>query len=92
MCCNLDTIDSCITPSAKHKCLVELSAIEQCYTVLKVAAVQKRRAETSLDSDGKNTYPQVTAMVFDPTVGLIKKLPVDFEKSIEGYRHIYDLA
>ena len=71
---------------------MELSAIEQCYTVFKVAAVQQRRKETAEASGGKDVYPQVTAMVFDPTEGLLKKLPIDFEKSIEGYHHIYDLC
>lgn len=86
-----DVISALPTAEDKHKCLVELSAIEQCYTVFKIGAVQQRRKETALASDGKNVYPQVTAFVFDPKEGLLKKLPVDFEKSIEGYRHIYDL-
>lgn len=87
-----DVIDALPTEEDKHKCLVELSAIEQCYTVFKVGAVQQRRKETSLASGGKDVYPQVTAMVFDPKVGLLKKLPIDFEKSISRYRHIYDLC
>jgi carbonic anhydrase len=79
------------TEEEKLRALVELSAIEQCYTVFKVGAVQKKRKETALASGGKNVYPKVTAMVFDNNTGLLKKLPIDFDKSIEGYRHIYDL-
>ena len=86
-----NVIDSLKTEEERHQCLVELSAIEQCYTVLKIGAVQRARQESSLASGGKDVFPQVTAMVFDPKVGLLKKLPIDFEKSIAGYRHIYDL-
>lgn len=86
-----DTLEALTTDEAKHQCLVELSAIEQCYTVFKIGAVQQRRKETALASKGKEIWPQITAMVFDPKVGLLKKLPIDFEKSIEGYHKIYDL-
>jgi len=75
----------------KHHRLVELSAVEQCYTVFKIGAVQQRRKETLLASNGKDVWPHVTAMVFDPKDGILKKLPINFEKSIEGYRDVYDL-
>jgi carbonic anhydrase len=86
-----DVLDELDTEEERHQCLVELSAIEQCYTVFKVGAVQQKRKETSVASGGKEIWPQITAMVFDPKDGLLKKLPVDFEKSIEGYHKIYDL-
>lgn len=86
-----DVIDALKTDEERHRCLVELSAVEQCYTLFKTGAVQRKRKETDLASGGKDIFPQVTAMVFDPKVGLLKTLPIDFEKSIEGYRHIYDL-
>ena len=84
-------IDELPTPEERHRALVELSTVEQCYTVFKVGAVQEKRKQSSLASGGKEIYPQVTAMVFDNETGLIKKLPIDFEKSIEAYHHIYDL-
>jgi carbonic anhydrase len=86
-----DTLDALNSDDDKHRCLVELSAIEQCYTVFKIGAVQQKRKETALASGGKDVWPQVTAMVFDPKDGLLKKLPINFEKSIEGYHKIYDL-
>lgn len=85
------TLSNITDEDEKHQRLVELSAVEQCYNVFKVGAVQQRRKETSLASEGKDVWPQVTAMVFDPKDARLKKLPIDFEKSIKGYHDVYDL-
>eukprot|EP00602_Paraphysomonas_sp_CaronLab_P008211 CAMPEP_0185020064 /NCGR_PEP_ID=MMETSP1103-20130426/2649_1 /TAXON_ID=36769 /ORGANISM="Paraphysomonas bandaiensis, Strain Caron Lab Isolate" /LENGTH=325 /DNA_ID=CAMNT_0027550717 /DNA_START=40 /DNA_END=1017 /DNA_ORIENTATION=- len=74
----------------RHKRLVELSVIEQCVNLFKIAAVQKKRKEY-YGKKGSPVFPKVHAMVFDPKVGLLKKLPVNFKNIIRNYQHIYNL-
>eukprot|EP00981_Chlorochromonas_danica_P011304 scaffold3867_cov150-Ochromonas_danica.AAC.6 len=40
---------------------------------------------------GDDVFPRIHGMVFNPTDGLLKKLPVDFERSIGSLDHIYGL-
>jgi carbonic anhydrase len=73
----------------RHRRLVEMNVIEQCLNVYKTAAVQQCRSENA--SKGTVAYPRVHAMVFDPKVGILQKLPVNFKKTIEQFKDIYDL-
>jgi carbonic anhydrase len=76
----------------RHRRLVELNVIEQCINVLKTGCVQRRRAE-SLRGDDASPYalPRVHALVFDPAVGLLKKLPVDWNEATQPFSDVYDL-
>jgi carbonic anhydrase len=69
--------------------MVELNVVEQCLNVYKTGVVQRKRMETA--EKGETPYPQIHAMVFDPKVGILNKLPVNFKKTVDQYRDIYDL-
>lgn len=68
--------------------------------VFKTGVVQRKRIQVKqklLDSGrkpdelGDDVYPRIHGMVFNPADGMLKKLPVDFEKSIGSLDHIYGL-
>ena len=82
-------LDAIPDEEAKHRRLVELNVMEQCLTIYKTAVVQRKRKETS--EHHTFTYPRIHAMVFDPKVGILNKLPVDFKQTTEDLSHIYDL-
>lgn len=85
----------------KHRSLVELNVIEQCLNIFKVGVVQRKRLQVKqeLISAGmkdpqeiaSNLFPRIHGMVFDPATGLLKSLPVDFEKRIGSLDSIYGL-
>jgi len=91
------TLDSIQDPEERHRKFVEVSVVEQCLNLYKTGIVQKKRKEThqrAKDGEvegGRGAYPRIHAMVFDPAVGLLKKLPIDFKTSVQQFRHIYDL-
>lgn len=39
----------------------------------------------------KFAEPRVHAMVYEPTTGMVKKLPVDFKKYLKDLRSVYNL-
>jgi carbonic anhydrase len=69
--------------------LVELNAIEGCINVYKAGVVQRIRAK-NLKETGEAT-PRIHAVVFDPTIGILHKLPVDFKAKMGNLNKIYDL-
>ena len=73
----------------RHRRLVELNVIEQCLNVYKTGAVQQKRLECAARNEP--VFPRVHAMVFDPKIGILHKLPVNFKKTIEQFKDIYDL-
>ena len=78
----------------RHRRLVELSVVEQCVTLFKTGVVQRKRKEyreQQKSQRGDPVYPAIHAMVFDPKVGLLKKLPVNFSNIVRTYEHIYNL-
>ncbi|CAM9239692.1 unnamed protein product [Ectocarpus fasciculatus] len=77
-------------PEQRHRRMVELNVIEQCLNLYKTGAVQEKRMECIKRGD-KLAYPRVHAMVFDPKVGLLKKLPINFRKVISQFKDIYDM-
>jgi len=76
---------------ARHRRLVELNVTEQCLNIFKSACVQRRRLQTYTEGEESLALPRVHGLVFDPAVGILHKLPLNFKKEIEEYREIYDL-
>jgi carbonic anhydrase len=79
----------------RHRRLVELNVIEQCLNLFKTGVVQRRRVETYQQNmaSGHAYYstPRIHACVFDPKVGDLKRLEVDWQGAIADLRGIYDL-
>ena len=77
---------------------------EQCLNIFKTPSVQRRRVETykqslessdgtanSDDTTAKFSQPAVHAMVYDPSNGKLKKLPVDFKAYMSKYSDVFNL-
>ena len=86
-----DELKSVEDPEAKHRRLVELNVTEQCLNLYKIGTVQKARLDSYQNKDTHMALPRVHGMVFDPSDGILHKLPVDFKKEIEENRSIYDM-
>mmetsp|Transcript_5739 Transcript_5739/g.10158 ORF Transcript_5739/g.10158 Transcript_5739/m.10158 type:complete len:414 (-) Transcript_5739:29-1270(-) len=84
----LDDIDD---PEDRHRRLVELNVVEQCINLFKTGAVQRRRVETYTSRKQPYSTPRIHACVFDPKVGKLVRLEVDFLKYITDLHNIYDL-
>lgn len=76
---------------AKHKRLVELNVMEQCFNVFKTGVVQKHRAESYKNGSMKYCLPRVHGVVFDVASGKLKKLDLPFKQDLKDYRPLYDL-
>eukprot|EP00542_Grammatophora_oceanica_P020975 CAMPEP_0194028742 /NCGR_PEP_ID=MMETSP0009_2-20130614/2646_1 /TAXON_ID=210454 /ORGANISM="Grammatophora oceanica, Strain CCMP 410" /LENGTH=289 /DNA_ID=CAMNT_0038668223 /DNA_START=151 /DNA_END=1020 /DNA_ORIENTATION=+ len=85
-----EELDGITDPEARHRRLVELNVVEQCINLFKTGVVQRRRVET-YKSGQEYTTPRIHACVFDPKVGLLQKLEVDFHEYIDELHGIYDL-
>jgi carbonic anhydrase len=86
-------------PEAQHCFLVELNVIEQVLNVYKTGIVQRKRIQTrqaALDSGktpeeaDRESYPRLHGMVFNPGDGVLKWLPVDYNR-IGSLDYIYGL-
>jgi carbonic anhydrase len=89
-------LDSITDMSKRQRRLVELNVIEQCLNVFKTATVQRRRVQThglvgKTGSPFTFTEPRVHAIVYEPTTGIVTKLPVDFSQYMKELRSVYDL-
>ena len=80
--------------------LVELNVVEQCLNLYKTGVVQRRRHEVLEELKKANpgakigpedVYPRIHGMVFNPSDGVLKCLPVDFGKRVGSLDHIYCL-
>jgi carbonic anhydrase len=67
----------------RHRSLVEWNVREQCVNIIKTAFLQKAYNEKG--------YPIVHGWVYDLHNGLLKDLEIDFEKTLDKVREIYDL-
>merc|ERR1712100_644610 len=90
------TLDSLKDEETRHRKLVEMNVVEQCLTLYKTGVVQQKRKATyeALQNGTATenfTYPRIHGMVFDPKVGILHKLPVNFKHVVNDLRHIYDL-
>ena len=84
-------LDSIEDEEAKHRRLVELNIVEQCLNLYKTVVVQKGRLETYHDPDEPMTIPRIHGLVFDPAIGILKEVPIDYRRSIQELRSTYDL-
>ena len=93
-------LDAIQNKNDQHRRLVELNVIEQCLNIYKTGVVQRKRlktfeAQTETEGSGSaadgQAYPRIHALVFDPSDGLLNRLPVKFREEIEGKEHIYNL-
>jgi len=78
-----DELDKIDNPGERYKRLVELNVIEQARNVIKTASVQQ--------SFQRRGFPVVHGWVFDLADGLLNDLEINFEKTLEGIKKIYDL-
>lgn len=77
--------------NARFRRVVELNVIEQCINIFKFGILQRRR-KTTRDAEGK-VYPQIHALVYDISTGLLNELPLRayFEHYSSKYSSIYEL-
>ncbi len=76
-------LDKIENPGERYKRLVELNVIEQARNVIKTAPVQQ--------SFQRHGFPVVHGWVFDLADGLLNDLEINFEKTLEEIKKIYDL-
>lgn len=76
-------LDAIADPDARHRRLVELNVREQCFNVIKTAALQKHYLR-----DG---FPMVHGWVYDLHQGLLIDLEVPFEETLARVQKIYRL-
>jgi len=78
-------------PEARHRRLVELNVVESCLSLFKTPIIQKKRVETHDNPDYPWSMPRIHALVFDPAVGRLNRLDVDFNELTQQYGDIYDM-
>ena len=56
-------------------------------------AVRSKLIESGMSKEEakKHIYPRIHGMVFDTSSGLLKSLPVDFDRRVGSLDHIYGL-
>jgi len=84
-------LDAIEDEDARFRRLVELNTVEQCLNLYKTGIVQAQRLKSWSDPEEPFAYPRIHALVFDPSVGELTKLNVDFRAKISRFQHIYDL-
>jgi hypothetical protein len=88
-------LDNILDDEVRHRRLVELNVIEQCLNLFKTGVVQQRRVATYQENmaTGYADYstPRIHACVFDPRVGDLIRLRVDFRSAIADLGGIYNL-
>jgi carbonic anhydrase len=84
----------------RHLALVELNVIEQCLNLYKTGVVQRARFKAWEGLKAQNPsakvvtddiFPRIHGFVFNPSEGVLKKLPIDFAKRVGSLDHIYGL-
>ena len=82
-------LDRIKDPEERHRRLVELNVKEQCINLYKTGVVQRRRVDSK--DEGPYAVPQIHGVVFDPKVGLLKRVDLDFKGMTDALDGIYDL-
>ena len=85
---HLDHIDDL---EERHCRLVELNVTEQCLNIYKTGIVQRKRFETRDKLGAAEMYPRIHGLVFKPSDGILKQLPIEFDKRVGSLQHIYNL-
>ena len=74
--------------------------VEQCLNLYKTGVVQRKRNEVREELKRANPdvklelddlYPRIHGLVFDPSEGILKTLPIDFGRRVGSLDHIYSL-
>jgi len=87
-----EELEAIINEEERHKRFVELNVVEQCLNLFKTSDVQRRRAHTGSRPDKFDcAFPRVHAMVFEPSDGILRRLPIDWKEYIKKYRNVYQL-
>merc|ERR1719401_522220 len=87
-----DELSAIADGEERHKRLVELSVIEQCLNLFKTGDVQRRRSETATRPDlYECAFPRIHGMVFEPSDGILRKLPIDFKHYLHKYKDVYQM-
>nr|WP_217911161.1 carbonic anhydrase [Myxococcus sp. AM011] len=76
-------LDALTDPEARYARLVELNVTEQCFSIVKTAAVQRTYLEKG--------FPTVHGWVFDMRTGLLRDLELDFPKLLRDVQEVYNL-
>jgi carbonic anhydrase len=84
-----DQLDMIEDDEERHRRLVEINVVETCMNIFKTGVVQRKRIQTANEEGG--AYPRIHALVFDPKVGILNKLPINFKRRMGNFKHIYDL-
>ena len=79
-------LDAVTDPKARHRRLVELNVVEQCLNLYKNGTVQRKRQQTFRESG--SAYPRIHGLVFDPSDGVLHRLPVNFGEKFKPFRHV----
>ncbi len=87
--CAQDELEAIKDPEQWHRKLVELNVMEQCLNVFKTGPVQQAR-KASLEN-GSNAWPRVHGFVFNPSDGILRRLPIDFRARTSKLNGLYDL-
>ena len=86
-----DELDAIADPEERHHRLVELNVAEQCLNIYKTSVVQKKRLETHADPNAPFSYPRVHGLVFDPSTGILNKVPNDYRRTVKELSNLYEL-
>ncbi len=73
----------------RHRRLVELNVMEQCLNLYKTNVVQRALRETA--EDGQYATPRIHGLVFNPSEGILHRLPVCFTEYAASLDGIYSL-
>lgn len=77
-------LNAIVEEDKRYRRLVELNVEEQCFNVIKTAAVQKAYIDSK--------YPLVHGWVFDMRSGELIDLNLDFQKRLKDVQEIYNLG
>lgn len=86
---NAKELDAIEDANARHRRLVDLNVEQQVINVMKTGVFQKTRAAAF--KAGEPDTPLVHGMVFDPTTGELKRIPIDFSKHEDELTSVYGL-
>merc|ERR1712048_410080 len=85
-----EELEAIIDKDERRKRFVELNVIEQCLNLFKTGDVQRRRAVTGqMAYQYECAFPRIHAMVFEPSDGRLRRLPIDFAHYIKKYKNVY---
>lgn len=89
-----DYLDSIEDETEFHRKMVELNVIEQCINVYKTGVVQRKRLkhrQSGASGKTEDLMPRIHGFVFDPSVGILRKLSINFSNRVGSLEHIYRL-